>query len=56
MAADGHDVLTIMMELGHTSPDMATVYVNNRLELKKTRSFDKGSGRFFTIEGEVDEN
>lgn len=55
MAADGHDVLTIMMELGHTSPDMATVYVNNRLELKKRALLDKGSGRFFTIEGEVDE-
>ena len=41
MAADGHDVLTIMMELGHTSPDMATVYVNNRLELKNARSLIK---------------
>lgn len=55
MAAEGHDVLTIMMELGHASPDMATVYVNNRLELKKRALLDKGSGRFFTIEGEVDE-
>jgi len=55
MAADGHDVLTIMMELGHNSPDMATVYVNNRLELKKRALLDKGSGRFFTIEGEVDQ-
>jgi len=55
MASDGHDVLTIMMELGHTSPDMATVYVNNRLELKKRALLDKGSGRFFTIEGEVDQ-
>lgn len=55
MAAEGHDVLTIMMELGHASPDMATMYVNNRLELKKRALLDKGSGRFFTIEGEVDE-
>lgn len=55
MAAEGHDVLTIMMELGHSSPDMATVYVNNRLELKKRALIDKGSGRFFTIEGDVDE-
>lgn len=54
MAADGHDVLSIMMELGHASPDMATVYVNNRLELRKRALIDKGSGRFFTIEGEVD--
>lgn len=55
MAADDHDVLTIMMELGHNSPDMATVYVNNRLKLKKRALLDKGSGRFFTIEGEVDQ-
>lgn len=54
MAADGHDVLSIMMELGHTSPDMATVYINNRLELKKKALQDKGNGRFFDIEGKVD--
>ena len=54
MAADGHDVLSIMMELGHASPDMATVYVNNRLELKKKALQDKGNGRFFDIEGKVD--
>jgi hypothetical protein len=54
LAKEGHDVLTIMMELGHSSPDMATVYVNNRLELKKQALMDKGAGRFFTIEGQVD--
>lgn len=54
LAKEGHDVLTIMMELGHSSPDMATVYVNNRLELKKQALMDKGAGRFFTIEGQFD--
>ena len=53
MANEGHDILSIMMELGHTSPDMATVYVNNRLELKKKALISNGSGRFFTIEGKV---
>lgn len=55
MANEGHDILSIMMELGHTSPDMATVYVNNRLELKKKALMSHGSGRFFTIEGKVDD-
>lgn len=55
MAQDGHDVLAIMMELGHTSPDMATVYVNNRLQLRKKALMEKGSGAFVTIKGEVDE-
>jgi len=55
MAEDGHDILTIMMELGHTSPDMATVYVNKRLSLKKKALIEKGNGHFYTIEGKVDE-
>lgn len=55
MAAEGHDILSIMMELGHSSPDMATVYVNNRLELRKKALMEKGSGRFFDIQGRVDE-
>jgi integrase len=55
LAKEGHDILSIMMELGHTSPDMATVYINNRLELKKKALLEHGSGRFYTIEGRVDE-
>lgn len=55
LAQNGHDILNIMMELGHTSPDMATVYVNNRLELKKKALLEKGGGRFFTIHGSVDD-
>lgn len=55
LAQNGHDILNIMMELGHTSPDMATVYVNNRLELKKNALLEKGSGRFYTIHGGVDD-
>ena len=55
LAEEGHDILSIMMELGHTSPDMATVYINNRLELKKKALLEHGGGRFYTIEGQVDE-
>lgn len=55
MAEEGHDILTIMMELGHTSPDMATVYVNKRLSLKKKALMEKGNGYFYTIEGQVDD-
>ncbi|HOP16912.1 MAG TPA: tyrosine-type recombinase/integrase [Gammaproteobacteria bacterium] len=55
MAAEGHDILSIMMELGHSSPDMATVYVNNRLELRKKALMEKGSGRFFDIQGRADD-
>ncbi|MGP9579075.1 tyrosine-type recombinase/integrase [Halomonas sp. AOP42-E1-40] len=55
LAQNGHDILNIMMELGHTSPDMATVYVNNRLELKKKALLEKGGGRFYTIHGGVDD-
>lgn len=55
LAQSGHDILNIMMELGHTSPDMATVYVNNRLELKKKALIEKGGGRFYTIHGKVDD-
>lgn len=54
LAKDGHDILSIMMELGHSSPDMATVYINNRLELKKKALLENGNGRFYTIEGKVD--
>ena len=54
MAMDGHDILSIMMELGHASPDMATVYINNRLELKKRALLENGGGRFYTIDGQVD--
>lgn len=35
MAAEGHDILSIMFELGHASPDMASMYVNKRLDLKE---------------------
>lgn len=55
LAKDGHDILSIMMELGHSSPDMATVYINNRLELKKKALLENGGGRFYTIEGLVDD-
>ena len=55
MAAEGHDILSIMFELGHASPDMASMYVNKRLELKKNALLRKGGGQFFTIEGKVDE-
>jgi hypothetical protein len=34
---------------------MATVYINNRLELKKKALMEKGSGRFFDIRGHVDD-
>jgi len=54
MAEQGHDIVAIMMELGHTAPDMAANYVNNRLQLKKKALMEKGGGRFYTIEGEVD--
>ena len=55
MAAEGHDILSIMFELGHASPDMASMYVNKRLELRKNALIRKGGGRFYTIEGRVDE-
>jgi len=55
MAAEGHDILSIMFELGHASPDMASMYVNKRLDLKKNALLRKGGGQFFTIEGKVDE-
>ena len=55
MAAEGHDILSIMFELGHASPDMASMYVNKRLELKKNALLRKGGGQFFTIAGKVDE-
>ncbi len=54
MAAEGHDILNIMFELGHASPDMASMYVNKRLELKKNALIQKGGGKFYTIEGRVD--
>ena len=55
LASAGHDILSIMMELGHASPDMAANYINNRLELKKKALLENGGGRFYTIEGAVDE-
>jgi len=55
MAAEGHDILSIMFELGHASPDMASMYVNKRLELRKNALLRKGGGQFFTIAGKVDE-
>ncbi len=55
MAEQGHDIVTIMMELGHTAPDMAANYINKRLQLKKKALMEKGGGRFYTIEGEVDD-
>jgi integrase len=55
MAQQGHDILAIMLELGHVSPDMAMTYVNRRLDLKKQALLEKGGGLFFTIQGEVDE-
>lgn len=55
MASEGHDILSIMFELGHASPDMASMYVNKRLELKKNALLRKGGGKFYTIEGQVDE-
>jgi Phage integrase family len=55
MATEGHDILSIMFELGHASPDMASMYVNKRLELKKNALLRKGGGKFYTIEGKVDE-
>lgn len=54
MAQQGQDILAIMLELGHVSPDRAMTYVNRRLDLKKKALLEKGGGRFFTIEGEVD--
>src|SRR5690606_17556573 len=54
MAAEGHDILSIMFELGHASPDMASMYVNRRLDLKKNALLRKGGGKFYTIEGKVD--
>jgi integrase len=54
MAHQGQDVLAIMLELGHVSPDMAMTYANRRLDLKKKALLDKGGGQFFTIQGEVD--
>ncbi len=55
MAAEGHDILSIMFELGHASPDMASMYVNKRMELKKNALLRKGGGKFYTIEGKVDD-
>lgn len=43
MAAEGHDILSIMFELGYTSQDMASMYVNKRLDLKKNALLRKES-------------
>ena len=56
MAHAGQDILAIMLELGHVSPDMAMTYVNRRLDLKKKALLQKGGGRFFTIQGQVDDH
>ena len=55
MALAGHDIVLIQIELGHTSPDMTMVYINQRLNLKKKALVEKGGGRFIDIKGQVDE-
>jgi integrase len=54
MAHQGQDILAIMLELGHVSPDMAMTYVNRRLDLKKRSLLAKGAGDFYTIRGRID--
>jgi hypothetical protein len=54
MAQQGQDIVAIMLELGHVSPDMAMTYVNRRLDLKKRSLLAKGGGEFYTIRGRVD--
>jgi len=55
MALSGHDILSIMFELGHESPDMATSYVNHRTQIKKKALIAKGGGRFYDIQGVLDD-
>jgi len=47
MAQQGQDILAIMLELGHVSPDMAMTYVNRRLDLRKKALLEKRGGQFF---------
>jgi hypothetical protein len=55
LALLGHDISFIQMELGHSSPEMSMVYVNQRLRLKKKALIEKGGGRFIDIKGQVDD-
>ncbi len=55
LALLGHDITLIQMELGHASPDMSMVYVNQRLRLKKKAVLEKGAGRYIDIKGQIDE-
>ncbi len=54
LALLGHDITLIQMELGHASPDMSMVYVNQRLRLRKKAVLEKGAGRYVDIKGQVD--
>lgn len=54
LALLGHDIMLIRMELGHASPDMSMVYVNQRLRLRKKAVLGKGAGRCVDIKGQVD--
>jgi len=56
MALAGYDTLSIMFELGHSSPSMAMTYINHRLELRKKALIEKGGGRFVDIQGRVDDS
>ena len=56
MALAGYDTLSIMFELGHSSPEMAMTYINHRLELRKKALVEKGGGRFVDIQGRVDDS
>lgn len=55
MAMEGHDVLEIMLELGHSSPDMAMAYVNNRYQIKKRALLSKTQSQYLDIQGMLDE-
>ncbi|MEI7609301.1 MAG: site-specific integrase, partial [Rhodospirillaceae bacterium] len=51
LALQGHDIVLIQMELGHSSADMTMVYINRRLQLKKMALLKKGGGKFIDIKG-----
>ena len=55
LALLGHDITLIQLELGHASPDMSMVYVNQRLRLKKKAVLEKGAGRYIDIKGQIDD-
>jgi integrase len=55
LALLGHGIALIQMELGHASPEMSMVYVNQRLRLQKKAVLEKGTGKFVDIQGRVDE-